>query len=293
MTLSSDLSSGKDHTQENFPVASALIARAHRPVVLAFYKVARMADDIADHPTAAPAEKLARLAQIEASLKGENRLVPDAVQLRRVLKERDITIQHTLDLLAAFRRDVSQNRYADWADLMDYCRLSACPVGRFMLDVHGERRGTWRASDALCSALQVINHLQDCGEDYRTLDRVYLPMDSLHAAGLGVSALGEARATPALRGVIGELARRCTALLDNARPLASQVKDMRLALEVGVIQRLAESLTQRLMERDPLSEKVHHRPWEALGGALMGAGSTLANRLGASAKSQSGAIGGR
>ncbi len=219
--------------------------------------------------------------------------IPEAVQLRRVLKERSITIQHMLDLLAAFRRDVTQNRYADWADLMSYCRLSACPVGRFMLDVHGERHATWPASDALCSALQVINHLQDCGEDYRQLDRVYVPEDSLRGAGLDVTALGEARASPALRGVIRELAARCADLLEQSQALAGGVRDVRLALEIGVIQRLASSLTQRLITRDPLSEKVHHRPWEALGGALMGAGSTLAARMGASAKTQTGAIGGR
>ncbi len=190
-----------------------------------------------------------------------------------------------LDLLAAFRRDVTQNRYADWADLMGYCRLSACPVGRFMLDVHGERHATWPASDALCSALQVINHLQDCGEDYRQLDRVYVPEDSLR---------GRRRWTSrrwAKRGPVrpcaassASLAARCADLLEQSQALAGGVRDLRLALEIGVIQRLAPSLTQRLITRDPLSEEVHHRPWEALGGALMGAGSTLAARMGASAK---------
>jgi squalene synthase HpnC len=293
MTPPLDFSSGKDQTRENFPVASRLIARVHRPVVLAFYKVARMADDVADHAGYPPAEKLARLDLIEASLKGESRMVPEAVQLRRELKERSLSPKHILDLLTAFRRDVTQTRYADWSELMDYCRYSASPVGRFMLDVHGELHATWPASDALCSALQVINHLQDCGEDYRTLDRVYLPMDALEGAGLDVNVLGESRASPALRGVIGDLAGRCDALLEQSRPLAGEVRDLRLALEIGVIHRLAESLVQRLHQGDPLSQSVRHRPWEAACGAFMGAASVLIARLEASAKTQTGAIGGR
>jgi len=146
--------SGKGHGDENFPVASVLIAPRHRSTVLAFYRVARMADDVADHPGAARSDKLARLAAIEASLIGADDSVVQAVTLRRVLQERGLTSRHMLDLLEAFRRDVTKNRYADWDDLMDYCRYSAAPVGRFVLDVHGEPTSLWAASDALCAALQ-------------------------------------------------------------------------------------------------------------------------------------------
>jgi len=275
----SDLSSGKGHQDENFPVASVLIAPRHRPAVMAFYAVARMADDIADHETVSPEEKLARLAAIEATLIGSDDTVPAAVRLRDIMGEERLDNQHILDLLEAFRRDAVKARTADWADLMDYCRYSAMPVGRYVLDVHGESRATWPASDALCAALQVINHLQDCGKDYRTLGRVYVPGDVLAAAGLDVTALGAARAAPALKAVITELATRTQDLLTAARPLAGQTRDARLALEVGVIQRLAESLTRRLIRRDPLSERVHHRPPEALAVAALGAMTTLANRL--------------
>lgn len=275
----SDLSSGKGHQDENFPVASVLIAPRHRPAVMAFYAVARMADDIADHETVSPEEKLARLAAIEATLIGSDDMVPAAVRLRDIMGEERLDNQHILDLLEAFRRDAVKARTADWAELMDYCRYSAMPVGRYVLDVHGESRATWPASDALCAALQVINHLQDCGKDYRTLGRVYVPGDVLAAAGLDVTALGAARAAPALKAVITELATRTQDLLTAARPLAGQTRDARLALEVGVIQRLAESLTRRLIRRDPLSERVHHRPPEALAVAALGAMTTLANRL--------------
>ena len=273
------LASGKGHRDENFPVASALIAKRHRPVVMAFYRVARMSDDIADHATAPSQVKLDQLAEIERSLTGAATTVHEAVVLRNVLSERGISGRHALDLLTAFRRDVTQSRYAEWADLMDYCRYSAAPVGRFVLDVHGEAKNTWPASDALCAALQVINHLQDCGKDYRQIDRVYLPADALEAAGVEVTALAEPTASPALRGVISDLAKRTAALLNQARPLAGQVRDQRLSLEIGVIHRLAVSLNARLMTRDPLSEPVHHRPWEAMGGALLGARDAIAARL--------------
>ncbi len=286
MTVSADFASGKDHTTENFPVASFLIAPRHRPVVMAFYRVARAADDIADHATAAPAEKLAALGRIEDSLLGRAASDPKAVALRQVLAERGLSNQHALDLLEAFRRDVTKSRYADWAELMDYCRYSAAPVGRFMLDVHGEDRATWPASDALCSALQVINHLQDCGEDYRLIDRVYVPMDALEGAGLGVEALGEAKAGPALRGVITHLAHRTLGLLDISRRLAPQVRDPGVGLEVSVIQTLAESMTRRLLQRDPLSQETHHSRLEMAGLGVIGLGAFAVSRfsLGKTAK---------
>jgi squalene synthase HpnC len=275
------LASGKGSGDENFPVASALIAARHRPVVLAFYRVARLSDDVADHPCLTPGDKLRRLDAVEASLTGADEAVPAAAALRRVLHERGLTDRHMLDLLTAFRRDAVKTRYADWGELMDYCRYSAAPVGRFVLDVHGEARSTWPASDALCAALQVINHLQDCGKDYRDLDRVYVPLDALAEAGLDPRALGEAKGSPALRGVIARLARRTAGLLETGRPLATSVNDLRLAVEVGVIQRLAESLDRRLMARDPLSERVHHGKAETAGVALAGAAAVLAARFSA------------
>ena len=275
-----ELASGKGHTDENFPVASHLIAARHRPIILAFYRVARLADDVADHPTAAPDDKLARLAEIEASLLGKAASVPQAVALRAALAQRGFSPLHMLDLLEAFRRDVTQRRYADWDALMDYCRYSAAPVGRFVLDVHGEARSTWPASDALCAALQVINHLQDCGGDYLELDRVYLPQDVLAAHGASVEMLGAGEGDQALRAAIRSLAERTQALLAVARPFAGQIRDLRLALEVGAIHRLAESLAGRLTRRDPLADKVHHGRWEALGVALLGVGGTLGGRIG-------------
>jgi squalene synthase HpnC len=276
-----DLASGKGATDENFPVASALIAPRHRAVVMAFYRFARSADDVADNALAEPGAKLAMLEALRASLEGETIEAPEGRDLRAALQARDLSPVHALDLLEAFRRDVTQLRYETWDDLMDYCRYSAAPVGRFVLDVHGEDQSLWPMNDALCSALQVINHLQDCGKDRREIDRIYIPLDQLHAAGLGVEALDAAAASPALRGVIVDLTRRTQGLLDLSRPFARRIKDVRLALEVGVIQALAEDLCRILLTRDPLSQEMHHDKAKMAALGLSAMVRTLFARLGA------------
>ncbi len=272
------LSSGKGHRDENFPVASYLIRPRHRPVILAFYRFARAADDVADSGQASPQQKLHLLENMWRSLHGEGDLSPEALELRQALERENLPLQHALHLLEAFRRDVTKLRYENWDELIDYCRFSAMPVGRFVLDVHGEPRDIWPASDALCAALQVINHLQDCGKDYRTLDRVYIPQDALASAGVDVTTLGADRASLALKKVIEALACRTSQLLCDAKPFSGQIRDFRLALEVSVIQRLAEDLVRRLQRYDPLCERVHHRSVEMLGSALAAVSGFALNR---------------
>jgi len=255
MKTSEDYGTGK--TQENFPVASRLIAPGLRPAILAYYRFARAADDVADHPSLPPQTKFELLDGLEATLLGRTDLDPAALPLRAQLQARALSPQHALDLLAAFRMDVTKLRYRDWDELMHYCRYSAMPVGRFVLEVHGESRATWEPSDALCSALQVINHLQDCRKDYRALDRVYVPLDALAQHGLGVEALGAARATRELRACLQSVARRSEALLPQAARLPRLVRDLRLGVETAVIVAVARRITDWLLERDPLSEPVH------------------------------------
>ena len=270
MTDSAAFTSGKSHRDENFPVASWLVRRELRAPILAFYRFARAADDVADHPDASPDRKLDQLARMEASLRGDKGNA-ESTALRAVLQAHGLTDQHALDLLEAFRRDVTKRRYADWAELMDYCRYSAAPVGRFVLDLHGESTALWPANDALCTALQVINHLQDCGKDHRALDRVYIPVEALAAHGATVDDLAAPRASSALLRTIEALAGRTADLLGQSRGFAPAIADRRLALEVGAIQALAEDLTNRLSRLDPLSQRVHHRPVEAAGLSLRGA----------------------
>jgi squalene synthase HpnC len=249
--------SGKGHRDENFPVASWLIHPRHRGVILSFYNFVRTADDIADHATMPPDQKLALLDRLDAGLIGQSDADAVAVQLRKELAERKLAPKHAQDLLAAFRLDVTKLRYRDWDDLIGYCTLSAMPVGRFVLDVHGESRDTWPANDALCAALQIINHLQDCKNDYLNLDRVYVPLDALAAAGTTVEALGGERASPQLKDCLHRLAERTERLLSDSDVFPVLIEDRRLALEVSVINTLAHRLTRLLRARDPLSERVH------------------------------------
>jgi len=268
--MTNDITPTKTHRDENFPVASVLIEARHRAPILAFYRFVRAADDIDDHASLSPAEKLKRLDDLEKVLLGETDGAPEGVALREILRERGLSPRHAQDLLKAFRLDATKLRYRDWDDLIDYCTFSAMPVGRFVLDVHGESRDTWPANDALCAALQIINHLQDCGADYRNLDRVYVPLDALEREGLTVDALGRPEASPALLRCVRQLAERTAALLRDAEPLSAQVKNWRLGLEIAAIQRLARTLTGTLRRRDPLSQRVHLTKAGFFGVSLLG-----------------------
>ena len=279
MTSSGQLRSGKGAHDENFPVASRLIKRRHRPVILAFYEFVRVADDIADHPQLAGTEKIARLNRLEASLLGRGDDDPEGLRLRAILEERNLSPRHAQDLLSAFRQDATKHRYASWDELIDYCSHSAMPVGRFVLDVHGEARATWPASDALCAALQVINHLQDCAKDYRALDRVYIPLDALASSGASVEQLEDKEATPALKTCLRAMVARTAGLLDESRGLEAGVSDTRLALEISIIQSLASRLLAVLAIRDPLAERVHLTKTEALVTALNGGTRAIFRRL--------------
>ena len=181
---------------------------------------------------------------------------PAASAMRASLTETGVTAQHCHDVLHAFRLDATKLRYRDWDDLMEYCRYSAAPVGRQLLDLHGESHDTWPPSDALCSALQVLNHLQDCAADYRALDRVYLPIADLEAAGCTVDALAAPAASAGLRRAIDPLLDRTEALIAAARDLPPRVAARGLRWESAVIVALAARLARRLRRGDPLAMRV-------------------------------------
>jgi hydroxysqualene synthase len=242
--------SGKDRGDENFPVGSLLIRRDLRAHVHAFYTFARNADDIADSATLSANEKLARLDTMEDVLLGRcDAGSPSALRLRASLADTGVTPRHSLDLLIAFRRDAIKLRYANWDELYDYCRYSAMPVGRHVLDLHGENRATWTPSDALCTSLQVLNHLQDCARDLAALDRCYLP-------GVAVEALREPAETPQLRRVFDLLLDHVDELNRAAIDLPRLTRSRRLRLETAVIVGLARRLARRLRHGDPLATRV-------------------------------------
>jgi squalene synthase HpnC len=257
VTAALETPSGKSSGDENFPVGSWLIRRDLRPHVHAFYLFARAADDIADNAALAAEEKMRRLDLMGAILDGAPGAgSPSAAAMRRSAHETGVTLQHCHDVLRAFKLDATKLRYRDCGDLMEYCRYSASPVGRQLLDLHGESRGAWPPSDALCSALQVLNHLQDCGDDHRNLNRVYLPAEDLARNGGRVEDLAEVRLTPGLRGTIDNLLDGVDRLLEEAGRLPYSVASLGLRCECAVILDLARRLSALLRSGDPLAVRV-------------------------------------
>ncbi|MBY8975709.1 squalene synthase HpnC [Rhodobacteraceae bacterium NNCM2] len=250
--------SGKGAADENFPVGSWMIAPELRPHVMCYYAFARGTDDIADNPDLAPEEKVRRLDLFDAGLEPGATAPEIATRLRDSLVATGVDKSCARDLLVAFRLDATKQRYSNWEELLDYCRYSAHPVGRYLLQLHGESTATAEPGDALCAALQVINHLQDLGDDRRNLDRVYLPADWMAEAGIDVTALDQDRESPALRQVIVRCLDGVDQMLNQSEPLPGMIRSRRLGAETAVIQCLARRLAARLRREDPLAGRVKH-----------------------------------
>ncbi|WP_310888989.1 squalene synthase HpnC [Gluconacetobacter dulcium] len=270
-----DVSSGKGASDENFPVGSLLISRRLRPHVHAYYDFARVIDDIVDNERLTPEAKIARLNAMEDVVRGRReaplrRDAQTAVRVGRTLAVTGVSVETATDLIVAFRQDAVKNRYESWEELADYCRYSANPVGRFLLELHGERAETFGPSDALCTSLQVLNHLQDCADDLRTLDRCYLPLPWLAREGASVDDLRAGHASPGLRRVMNALLDRVDGLNDEAARLSGLVRDRRMRLYCAVIVGLARRLAARLRRQDPLAGRVKLTRGDAVA-ALAGA----------------------
>jgi squalene synthase HpnC len=231
---------------------------ALRPHIAVFYAFARAIDDIADNPHLAADEKVRRLDGFEAALLGQDSGDPayrTAHGMRASLFETGVPAAHCIDLITAFKQDATKLRYQNWDDLMGYCVLSAAPVGRYLLDLHGGSSDGYGPSDALCNALQVINHLQDCKDDYQALDRVYLPGDWMAECGVEAGVLANDSATDGLRRVLDRCLDETTLLMAEARRLPGGLKSRRLAMESAAIIEIAEHLIRRLRDDDPLGSR--------------------------------------
>ena len=274
--------SGKGAGDENFPVGSWLLPARLRRHIASFYAYARAIDDIADDPDLKPQEKIRRLDRFARAVEGKDSAdaaLRKAYEIRGSLQETGVTHRHCVDLTRAFKQDAVKLRYDDWDDLMGYCNFSAAPVGRYLVDLHVQPAGAYPASDALCNALQVLNHLQDCADDYRALNRVYLPRDWLKEAGSSVADLAGSRSTPALRQVLDRCLDATGELLVLARTLPGQLRDLRFAMEAAVIVAIAGKLCGELRRRDPLAERVALGKLQYPGCFLAGVGRLLGDRI--------------
>lgn len=272
--------SGKGAKDENFPVGSFLLPKHLRLHVAIFYDFARAIDDVVDNPSALPDEKVERLNAFEDALLGKQKDagLEKAVLLHDSLSQLGVTTKHGQDLIDAFRQDAVKSRYENWEELLNYCDRSAAPVGRYLLDIHGEDKALYPLSDALCNALQVINHLQDCGDDRADLDRVYLPQNWMEADGASDQDLDKNALTAGLREVVDRCLDGTEILLKEAVLLPPALKSRRLAAESAVIVRIAIKLTHYLRHRDPLAQRVELKKHEFLGCGLLGLMGSLFGR---------------
>lgn len=249
-----------DH-YENFPVASVLLPRRLREPVEAIYAFARSADDLADEGDATPQARLEALAAFQRELDrieaGETPADPMFARLARNVASWSLPIQLLRDLLDAFAQDVVKKRYADFPELLDYCRRSANPVGRLLLHLYGVHDAqSLRRSDLICSALQLINFWQDVGVDWRK-ERIYLPQDSLQRFGVSEAAIGESRLDAAFIALMQHEMQRARAMMLEGAPLA-----LTLPGRVGWELRLVVQGGLRILDRIEAAgyDVFRHRP---------------------------------
>ncbi|WP_237442219.1 MULTISPECIES: squalene synthase HpnC [unclassified Saccharibacter] len=256
-----DVTSDKKMGDENFPVGSFLIAPTLRPAVHAYYHFARVADDMVDNISLSSEQKLRRLKALRAVFLGEEKApkradAQTAVKLRQVFLERQLPFDVASDLIEAFCLDAEKSRYQSWDELLYYCRYSANPVGRFLLTLHGEDEASFGPSDALCTALQIVNHLQDVSKDLKTLDRCYVPLPWLADEGVSLHDLTASQSSAGVKRVFERMLVQVDGLNHYARTLPSLIRDRRMRLEAAVVVGLCRRLTERLHRQDPLAERV-------------------------------------
>jgi squalene synthase HpnC len=246
---------------ENFPVASRLVPARLRPAVVAIYRFARAADDLADEGDTPPEIRLAALAAFDRALiaigNGETPDTPPFPALAAAIRNHGLPMAPLHDLVSAFTQDVTVERYASYADVLDYCRRSANPVGRLVLALYGaDTPANLRASDAVCTGLQLTNFWQDIALDWRK-GRVYLPREDLDRFGVTAAQIAEQRADDRWRALIAFEVARTRALLQSGRPLVRALP-WRLGLELSAVIAGGTRILDRIAAVD--GDVFAHRP---------------------------------
>ena len=264
-----------DH-YENFPVASLLLPRRLRRPVEAIYRFARAADDLADEGDASDAVRLRGLAgyreELDAIERGEPPAGQDFAELATIIREWHLPVQLLRDLLDAFAQDVVKKRYADYPELLDYCRRSANPVGRLLLHLVGQdSEANLHRSDCICSALQLVNFWQDIAIDWQK-QRIYLPLGDLERFGMAESDIAGGRWSEAWAALLDFQVERTRRLMGEGAPLVRQLPgrmgwEIRLTVQGGL--RILEKI-QRVR-----GDVFRHRPvlgasdWLCIGGRAL------------------------
>ena len=256
----SHLMSGKSYSDENFPVASFLMTKKIRSIVRVFYFFARMADDIADHQKLSSNQKKKILLffdnAISKSKKTNNKVLDKMIAK---FKELPSGKKYSRNLLKAFMMDASNKKYKNWNDLLYYCKFSANPVGRFVIDAVNERKNIekiYEASDSLCTALQIINHIQDCKKDFKELNRVYIPESFFKKYSLDKKTLRKSKSIENFERLKIEIVDNVLVSLRKTKLGLREIQSWRLRKETLIILNIAKRLCNLLKINDPLEKQI-------------------------------------
>ena len=256
----SHLMSGKSYSDENFPVASFLMTKKIRSIVRVFYFFARMADDIADHQKLSSNQKKKILLffdnAISKSKKTNNKVLDKMIAK---FKELPSGKKYSRNLLKAFMMDASNKKYKNWNDLLYYCKFSANPVGRFVIDAVNERKNIekiYEASDSLCTALQIINHIQDCKKDFKELNRVYIPESFFKKYSLDKKILRKSKSIENFERLKIEIVDNVLISLRKTKLGLREIQSWRLRKETLIILNIAKRLCNLLKINDPLEKQI-------------------------------------
>ena len=256
----SHLMSGKSYSDENFPVASFLMTKKIRSIVRVFYFFARMADDIADHQKLSSNQKKKILLffdnAISKSKKTNNKILDKMIAK---FKELPSGKKYSRNLLKAFMMDASNKKYKNWNDLLYYCKFSANPVGRFVIDAVNERKNIekiYEASDSLCTALQIINHIQDCKKDFKELNRVYIPESFFKKYSLDKKILRKSKSEENFKRLKIEIIDNVLTSLRKTKLGLLEIQSWRLRKETLIILNIAKRLCNLLKIKDPLEKQI-------------------------------------
>lgn len=264
----------KNRKQENFPVGMMIFDRSKRQLVFDYYRFARYADDVADDPKLKPQHKVEQLYQLEdiflnnKPYKGQKfRFVRE---LRQKFTEFGLSTSLATDLLIAFRKDAMGFEYQTWGQLVDYCKYSAAPVGRFMLAVHDENPSTYLPAASLCVALQIVNHIQDLKYDAELLGRIYLPSELTEKYHIMPEDLRADKSSPGLKKAIEKIMEKTRGLIKEGEILPQIIRSASLRAEVCIILSLTNIMVKKILKGDVLAKEIKLSAWNWLCGVTGG-----------------------
>lgn len=264
----------KNKNQENFPVGMMIFGKDKRQIVSDYYKFARYADDIADNPDIKPQNKVNKLYQLEdiflknKDYKGQK--LKFAVKLREEFNKFQLSTSLATDLLIAFRKDSMGFEYQTWGQLVDYCKYSAAPVGRFMLAIHNENPSTYLPATSLCVALQIVNHIQDIKYDNQVLKRVYLPAEMMKKYNVTADDLLKEKSSLGLRKLIEKIMNQTKGLIKEGSILPSIIRSKNLRTEVCIILSLTNIMIKKILKGDVLAKNIKLSKWDWLKAVISG-----------------------